>query len=347
MIYSKQYLSDIRRTVVEMELSRLAGKTLCLTGATGLIGSYLIDCLMAADIDLRIICLVRDEARARSQFSLWREDRRLVFGTADLRQKTELEGRVDYLIHAASPTGPYQYSVNPVATMDTNYIGTKQLLDLASEKGAKFMFVSSSEVYGKNDTPSLKETNYGYIDILDTRACYNESKRAAETLCVCYAKEKEIKVVIPRLSRVYGPTMKLTDSKAMSQFLVNAASGRNIVLKSEGTQQFNYTYVGDVARALVILLTHDNAEVAYNIANPELVPLRQIAEKLAALSNARVVFDLPAETEARGYSKCLISSLDSSRFAEEYHFSFETPLDLGLKNTLPVLKERMEAEKER
>lgn len=100
-------------------------------------------------------------------------------------------------------------------------------------------------------------------------------------------------------------------------------------------------------RALVILLTHDNAEVAYNIANPELVPLRQIAEKLAVLSNARVVFDLPSETEARGYSKCLISSLDSSRFAEEYHFSFETPLDLGLKNTLPVLKERMEDEKER
>lgn len=339
MFYSPEYLNEIVHVFEDIDLSKFEGKTICLSGATGLIGSYLIDSLLVVpNRDIKIIALVRNIDKAQDRFFYFISDRRLEFKEVNLSEKIEIDEPIDYLIHLASLTDPLNYSLHPISTMNTNYLGTKNLLDLASKKSAKFMFISSCEVYGKNESHLIKENDYGYIDILDSRSCYNESKKASETLCICYQKEKGIDVVIPRLSRVYGPTMKVEDTKVLSQFINKALNKENIVLKSKGEQLFNYTYVSDVVRALIILLINKNQHVAYNINSDELIKLKEIAEHIAKIANTRVIFDIPDEVEAKGYSKSNVSSLDNSLFINEYNFKYQMKLFDGIENTIKLIK---------
>ncbi len=339
-MYTEKYLNEIKSYSDKIDYSYLENKTICLSGGTGLIGSFLVDTLLInSELNCKVILLVRNVEKAKSRFSLFNQDKRLKIVKADLLNEIKLDEKVDYVLHLASLTDPYNYAMHPVEIMNTNFIGAKNLLDLASINDAKFLLSSTCEVYGKNENTNIKENDYGYIDILEPRSCYNESKKASETLCVCYKKEKGVNVVIARLSRVYGPTMKLEDTKAMSQFIVKALNNEDIVLKSKGTQLFNYTYVGDVVKAISILLQNENKHFAYNIANDELISLKDIASHIAKFANTKLVFDLPDEVEAKGYSKSLVSSLDASLFNDEYNYKIDTKLFDGLDKTLNILKE--------
>ncbi len=339
-MYTEKYLNEIKSYSNKIDYSYLENKTICLSGGTGLIGSFLVDTLLInSELNCKVILLVRNVEKAKSRFSLFNEDKRLKIVKADLLNEIKLDEKVDYVLHLASLTDPYNYAMHPVEIMNTNFIGAKNLLDLASINHAKFLLSSTCEVYGKNENTNIKENDYGYIDILEPRSCYNESKKASETLCVCYKKENGVNVVIARLSRVYGPTMKLEDTKAMSQFIVKALNNEDIVLKIKGTQLFNYTYVGDVVKAISILLQNENKHFAYNIANDELISLKDIASHIAKFANTKLVFDLPDEVEAKGYSKSLVSSLDASLFNEEYNYKIDTKLFDGLDKTLNILKE--------
>ncbi len=339
-MYTEKYLNEIKSYSDKIDYSYLENKTICLSGGTGLIGSFLVDTLLInSELNCKVILLVRNVEKAKSRFSLFNQDKRLKIVKADLLNEIKLDEKVDYVLHLASLTDPYNYAMHPVEIMNTNFIGAKNLLDLASINDAKFLLSSTCEVYGKNENTNIKENDYGYIDILEPRSCYNESKKASETLCVCYKKEKGVNVVIARLSRVYGPTMKFEDTKAMSQFIVKALNNEDIVLKSKGTQLFNYTYVGDVVKAISILLQNENKHFAYNIANDELISLKDIASHIAKFANTKLVFDLPDEVEAKGYSKSLVSSLDASLFNDEYNYKIDTKLFDGLDKTLNILKE--------
>ncbi len=338
-MYTEKYLNEIKLYSNKIDYSYLENKTICLSGGTGLIGSFLVDTLLITKTNCKVILLVRNVEKAKSRFSLFNQDKRLKIVKADLLNEIKLDEKVDYVLHLASLTDPYNYAMHPVEIMNTNFIGAKNLLDLASINDAKFLLSSTCEVYGKNENTNIKENDYGYIDILEPRSCYNESKKASETLCVCYKKEKGVNVVIARLSRVYGPTMKFEDTKAMSQFIVKALNNEDIVLKSKGTQLFNYTYVGDVVKAISILLQNENKHFAYNIANDELISLKDIASHIAKFANTKLVFDLPDEVEAKGYSKSLVSSLDASLFNDEYNYKIDTKLFDGLDKTLNILKE--------
>lgn len=340
MKYVNGYLEEIKKILSDINLANFDNKTICLSGATGLIGSYLIDSLLInQELKVKIIALVRNIDKAKERFSYFKNDSRLIFKEVNLMQEIDVNQKIDYLIHAASLTDPYNYATHPIDTMSVNFLGTKNMLDLATKSQSKFMFVSSCEVYGKNENILIKEDEYGYVNILDPRSCYNESKKASETLCVCYQKEKNIEIVIPRLSRVYGPTMKIEDTKALSQFIKKGLNNENIVLKSKGTQLFDYTYVGDVVRAMIILLISKNNNIAYNISANELIPLKDIASFIAEFTNTKVVFEIPDEIEQSGYSKSLTSSMDSSLFINEYHFKFKYLLFEGIKNTITLLKE--------
>lgn len=339
-MYTKKYLEEVKAYSTRIDYNYLNNKTVCLSGGTGLIGSFFVDTLLINDkINCKVILLVRNIDKAKERFSLFNNDARLEIVKADLLNCIRIDEKVDYVLHLASLTDPYNYAIHPVEIMNTNFIGAKNLLDLANKNKAKFLLSSTCEVYGKNENTLLKENDYGYIDILEPRSCYNESKKASETLCVCYKKEKGVDVVIARLSRVYGPTMKLDDTKAMSQFIVKALNNEDIVLKSKGTQLFNYTYVGDVVKALSVLLQKENKYFAYNVANDELISLKDIALHIASKANTKLVFDLPSEVETKGFSKSLVSSLDSTLFNEEYDCKIDTKLFDGLDKTLDILKE--------
>lgn len=341
-MYNTLYLDEIKKYNQEIDYSFLDSKTICLSGATGLIGSFLIDSILINPFQkTKIVALVRNIEKARKRFYYFSNDSRLIFIHQDLLKEIDIVDDVDFVLHLASLTDPYNYSHYPIEVMNTNYIGTKNLLDLAFKKKAKFLLSSTCEIYGKNECMELKENNYGYVDILDPRSCYNESKKASETLCVCYHKEKNVDVVVARLSRVYGPTMKLEDTKALSQFINKAINNDDIVLKSKGEQRFNYTYVGDVVHAIAILLKNSHISSAYNFTNEELIPLKDIASYLATFNGKKVVFNLPSEEERAGYSKSLVSSLSCELFQKEFKYKAKVNLFDGLKLTLNILQEKL------
>ncbi len=340
-MYIASYLEELKRYQKKYSCEFLKNKTLCLSGGTGLIGSFFVDLILTQNINCKIILLVRNELKAKKRFEKFNYDSRLIFKECDLTKEINIDGNVDYVLHLASLTDPYNYANHPIEIMMTNFLGTKNLLDLAKNKKAKFFLSSSNEVYGISDKKLLKEDDYGYINILDPRSCYNESKKAAETLCSCYKKEFNLDIVIARFSRVYGPTMKLEDTKVLSQFIVKVLNNEDIVLKSDGKQLFNYTYVGDIAIAMLILLEQNHNSLTYNVNNSDLIALKDIASFLANLSSKKVIFEIPDAQEKAGYSRALVSSLNPEKFESEFKFKLDTLLFDGLKRTLFILKEIM------
>lgn len=331
----------------EALLSTLNGKSILMSGATGMVGKCLIDMLMEYNMqnggDIHVIALSRNEERAKERFSdYWnRED--FQYMSCDVNQPIPECGTADYLIHAASNTHPLQYSQDAIGTIASNVIGTTNLLNYAVTHGTKrFCFLSSVEIYGENrgDTEKFDEAYLGYIDCNTVRAGYPESKRLGEALCNAYGQTYGLDFVISRLSRVYGPTMLLTDSKAIAQFIKKAAAGEDIILKSEGNQKYSYTYVTDAAGAVLYTLLCGENGVAYNAAD-ELsdITLKEMAGYLAEITDSQVIFQLPEETERRGYSATTKGMLDASRL-RRLGWEARVHIQEGLRDTVESLEEK-------
>lgn len=199
----------------------------------------------------------------------------------------------------------------------TNVIGTNNILQIALNAHAKrTVFLSSVEIYGQNrgDTELFNERYCGYIDCNTMRAGYPEGKRTGEALCQAYIQKYGLDIVIPRICRVFGPTMLKTDSKALAQFIKNAVRKEDIVLKSEGNQYFSYCYVCDVVSALLYVLCHGSTGEAYNIADKGSdIYLKDLAQILATIAQTKVVFDVPDAIEAKGFSMASVARLDAKK----------------------------------
>lgn len=343
------YKKDVQNIAARNQLlGQLAGRTILLSGATGMIGKCIIDLLMQYNDDcpkeqqVRIIALSRNEESARQRLGEhWSKDT-LRYVPCDVNVEVPECGRAEYIIHAASNTHPQQYSQDAVGTIASNVIGTKNLLDYAvSHQAERFCFLSSVEIYGENrgDTDRFEEDYLGYIDCNTLRAGYPESKRVGETLCNAYAQTYCLDFVIPRLSRVYGPTMLLSDSKAIAQFIKKAAAGEDIVLKSAGTQLYSYTYVVDAAMAVLSVLLKGKSRQAYNVADMQSeITLRALAAWLAEDHGVEVVFDLPDAVEQAGYSTATKALLDTEKITE-LGWQPQTHIREGLCKTVACLKQ--------
>lgn len=325
--------------------SKLEGQTVLITGATGMIGKCLIETIIQhnsySSAPTKVIAMSRNESSAKRRLgNLW-NDVNFMYKACDINMGIPECGQVDYIIHAASNTHPLQYSQDSVGTIATNIIGTKNLLDYAVTHGTKcFCFVSSVEVYGENrgDAEKFDEKYLGYIDCNTLRAGYPEGKRVGETLCNAYKQTYGLDFVIPRLSRVYGPTMLESDTKALSQFIRKAACGEDIVLKSEGMQKFSYAFVTDAVSGLLYVMQNGETGQAYNIANEESdVMLRDLAQMLADIAGKKVVFELPDEVERRGYSTATKAMLDVAKL-KSLGWNARVDLAEGLRCTVSGLR---------
>lgn len=322
------YQEDLQRILQTPGIEQLRGKNVLITGATGLIGLCLIDALMKYNeegAEIKIYAIGRSRERAAERLGEYYDYDGFHFIEQDVRQPLPSLLQVDLIIPLASNTHPLAYSQFPVETIEINVKGAEFALQKAVECGATVLYPSTVEVYGNARGEDVFTEDYtGQLNLSNARSCYTESKRVSEALCQSYIAEKKAKVKIVRLSRVFGPTMLASDSKASSQFILKALEGEDIVLKSKGEQYFSYTYVADAVRAMLFVLFHGETGVPYNVSNEKCnVHLKEFAYYCSVWANKQVVFDLPSETERKGFSVAMQAILDNSRlkgtgWTEEY-----------------------------
>ncbi len=285
------------------------GKRILVTGATGLIGSYVTDLFMArtlAGYEINVVAMGRNRARAQQRFAKYWSNPHFSFLEQDVTEPVEMQSRCDFIIHAASNAHPRAYATDPVGTLHGNYMGMYRLLEFARRTGTqRVLFVSSGEVYGNlPDAPDFTEDMLGRDDPLDVRSCYPLGKKAAECLACCYHAQYGLPTVIARLSHTYGPTQTKEDSRAIAQFLRNAKAGEDIVLKSRGEQVRNYCYVADAVLGLLFILVRGNPAEAYNVSDPDaVISIADLAGQIAKQAGTKVRFELADQVEQRGYTK--------------------------------------------
>lgn len=344
------YLEDLRTiaTAPFIPWERLQGSSIFISGATGMIGSCLIDSIMLKnrdyDFQCKVFALSRDLSRAQVRFSAWAGSSLLHFVEGNVNEGISFPEKkgCDFVLHLASNTHPVAYATDPIGTITTNIIGTRNMLDLAVRVSAKrFLFASSNEIYGENrgDQELFDESYLGYIDCNTLRAGYPESKRCGEALCQAYRSQRGLGIVIARLTRSFGPTLLPSDTKALSQFLRNGLKGEDIVLKSAGNQYYSYTYTADAVSGLLTILLKGQDGEAYNVADSSCdIRLKDLAQLIADLSGTQVIFNLPDSIESTGFSKATKARLDGMKLKRlDWRPAF--PLSSGLKRTLTVLKD--------
>ena len=348
-LYTNNYYSEDINNVCKLSLpwDELRGKSIMLSGATGLIGSFFVDVISEKNITDGLNCtvyaLVRNEGKAKARFSKFADDTHLVFIPYDVKYPlvTDTPEKIDYILHLASNTHPMLYATDPIGTITTNIIGLQNLLEFAAaHRCERFIFASSNEVYGENrgDAELFDEDYCGYINCNTLRAGYPESKRCGEALCQAYKSQKGLDVCVARLTRSYGPTMIMSDTKAVSQFIKKGVAGEDIVLKSEGTQYYSYTYTADAASGLLWILLAGESGEAYNIADISGdITLKDLASIIAEMNGKKVVFELPDAVEAAGYSRATKARLDGSKI-RALGWKAMYNIKTGMERTVKILR---------
>ncbi len=263
-------------------------QTILVTGAAGMLPSYMVDVLLNMRQELGfgprlVLGLVRSLDKAYSRFiqHIGRADFRLIAG--DVSAPPPFDCSIDYIIHAASQASPRFYGVDPAGTISANVLGTYHLLETARKMRSKgFLFFSSGEIYGETgpDLIPTREDMYGYLDPMNIRSCYAEGKRAGETLCVSWAHQYGVPARIVRPFHAYGPGMSLDDGRVFADFVANILAHRNIVLKSDGRASRPFCYIADATEGFFTILLKGKDKTAYNIAAEHDVSIRDLAHIL-------------------------------------------------------------------
>ena len=273
---------------------RLSGATVAVTGAGGFLGGYLVRTLLGLhpagllERPVRVLALVRNIDRARTQLGTMADNPELELRAWDLNHIAIPDlADCQYVLHAASQASPRYYGSDPVGTLLPNAVGTASLLKAlqGSSDPRGFLFVSSSEVYGQvSDTDALMETDYGQLDPASVRACYAESKRLGETLCVAWAQQYGLPTFIVRPFHTYGPGLLADDGRVFSDFAYNVARGENIVMMSDGLARRAFCYASDAIAGFFTVLLKGQPAMPYNVANPEgELSVIELAELLVSL----------------------------------------------------------------
>lgn len=263
---------DIKDFVASFPLKdELKDATFLVTGATGLIGSSFIKCLLSLEKDIKIIAPVRNKSKAEKLFEDYvskiciLECNIMSFDYASL-------GRIDYIIHCAAPTSSKYFVNYPVETFNEIYESTSVLLEYAKKHPVKsFVYLSSLEVYGSiyDDTESVTEDKQGELDILSVRSSYPMAKRATETLCSLYYSEYNVPVKIARLTQTTGAGVSKDDNRIIAQFARLLVEGKDIILFTSGESARPYLYLTDAISGILYILLKGKAGEAYNVANEE------------------------------------------------------------------------------
>lgn len=254
-------------------------KTALVAGGAGFVGSHLCDALLARG--MRVICVDNFHTGRRRNVAPLQNDRRFRLVEADVATDILPDQSVDWVFNLASPASPPHYQSDPVRTMMTNVVGTGNLLAFAARHGARYLQASTSEVYGDPELHPQREDYWGHVNPIGIRACYDEGKRAAESLCYDHLRAGQLDVRVARIFNTYGPRMRADDGRIVSNFIVQALEGREMTVYGDGRQTRSFCYVTDLVRGLMALMAVEaTPEGPVNLGNPDEFTVLDLARQV-------------------------------------------------------------------
>jgi dTDP-glucose 4,6-dehydratase/UDP-glucuronate decarboxylase len=299
-------IEDICRRVGE-PLHALANASLLVAGGGGFLPSYFLDVVAYANEFLlehpcRLLCVDNFITGVPARVEHLRDRPYFHFLHHDITQPLATDEPIDYVIHGASIASPPVYRKYPLQTVDVNVLGTRNLLELSHQKRVRsFLYMSSSEVYGDPPASAIPttETYRGNVSPLGPRACYDESKRLAEALCMIYFHEYGVPVKVVRPFNVYGPRLRLDDGRIIPDLLREALQGKPLTLYSDGKATRSFCYIGDaVTASLLLLLSAHNGEV-FNVGNDQELSIESLAREVIAVVGERLEVRFGRHTDAQ------------------------------------------------
>ena len=293
-IFQNSVVNEDMRNIYSRDISceELYGSSFLVTGATGMLASYLIYYLIwlneVHDAGIRIIALARSKQKLEKKFGTYLDRDYFEAVIADVCDIPEINEPVDYIVHAASLASPQYYTKIPVEVASANVLGTYNMLDLAVKKRVKsFLYFSSGDVYGlmPENTGIFSENQMGTMNTMDIHSCYGESKRMGETFCKCFADEHDVNACAVRIGHTYAPTMDIeNDPRVFASFMKCAVNKQDIVMLSDGSAKRPFCYVTDAIAAFLILLLRGKKGEAYNMTNTDaFISVAELADIIANL----------------------------------------------------------------
>ena len=273
-------------------------KNIIVSGGAGFIGSHLIEALL--DQGHNVICLDNLFTGSKKNILPFLSNPRFEFIRHDVVAPILLEA--DQIYHLACPASPVHYQSNPIKTLKTSVLGTLNMLGIAKRVRARILLASTSEVYGDPKIHPQPESYFGNVNPVGPRACYDEGKRAAETLVIGYRDFNHVNVAIARIFNTYGPRMLPNDGRVVSNFICQALKGKNLTVYGDGSQTRSFCYVSDMIAGLIKLMESD-ASGPVNLGNPNEVTILELAQKVLQMipdTGSEIVFkDLPQDDPTR------------------------------------------------
>lgn len=357
MVYTRIVNEDVEDIInycgEENLVTKLKNKTILITGASGMIGSYFAYTFLKLNeifgTNIKILAMLRNPLKI-DDYIKNNSNVKVVIG--DVSEPINIDLNIDFIIHAASPASPKIMREHPVETNFANTIGTANTLKLALSKNVKgYLFVSSREIYGE---PNLGQELFtedgplGQVNPLIPRNGYAEGKKAAENMCSSFKEEYGLNTKIVRLAHTYGPGMSINDGRVQADFLKNVINNEDIVLKSDGASVRTYTYVADAIKGMLLVLLYSN-DLVYNIADEaSKTSIKELAETLISIESEKklkLVFDIP-KVQDKGASSFKMGILSTDKIREELNWQPKYSIKEGFKRTLEHLQEELERTKE-
>lgn len=304
-----------------------------LTGGSGFLGSHLCDRLLAEGWEVLALdnLITGDEAN----LAHLKGNAKFQFKRTDVNEPFHVEGPIDYVFHFASPASPPDYLKFPIETLKVGSIATMHTLDLAKEKGAKFLLASTSECYGDPDVSPQNESYWGRVNPVGPRSVYDEAKRFAEAITTAYHRYHNVDTHIVRIFNTYGPRMRLNDGRALPNFVFQALSGQPITVYGDGKQTRSFCFVSDLIDG-IYKLSQSDEHLPTNIGNPTELTIHEFAERVCGhFPNApKIVYEpLPVDDPKQRRP-------DITKAKRLLNWEPKVALEDGLKTTIAFFKEQ-------